>query len=188
MEKLSPEMRQRVSPRSDSMRNLSVVSMIVSAVLVSASIVRESPLMLHFFITVPGELIALAVMSGLRVKPFTLSATGRSQVPSRVGKESVATLSESQATGLFLDFPPPHDARAAIAMANNNNFFTIKNYVFCYYPNQLLYCFAQIADWGFVSAKLRIIVENMLCDEPEKRQMDKKIPAPTVAQGLQAVS
>ena len=144
--------------------------------------------MLHFFITVPGELIALAVMSGLRVKPFTLSATGRSQVPSRVGKESVATLSESQATGLFLDFPPPHDARAAIAMANNNNFFTIKNYVFCYYPNQLLYCFAQIADWGFVSAKLRIIVENMLCDEPEKRQMDKKIPAPTVAQGLQAVS
>lgn len=188
MEKLSPEMRQRVSPRSDSMRNLSVVSMIVSAVLVSASIVRESPLMLHFFITVPGELMALAVMSGLRVKPFTLSATGRSQVPSRVGKESVATLSESQATGLFLDFPPPHDARAAIAMANNNNFFTIKNYVFCYYPNQLLYCFAQIADWGFVSAKLRIIVENMLCDEPEKRQMDKKIPAPTVAQGLQAVS
>lgn len=188
MEKLSPEMRQRVSPRSDSMRNLSVVSMIVSAVLVSASIVSESPLMLHFFITVPGELIALAVMSGLRVKPFTLSATGRSQVPSRVGKESVATLSESQATGLFLDFPPPHDARAAIAMANNNNFFTIKNYVFCYYPNQLLYCFAQIADWGFVSAKLRIIVENMLCDEPEKRQMDKKIPAPTVAQGLQAVS
>ena len=174
MEKLSPEMRQRVSPRSDSMRNLSVVSMIVSAVLVSASIVRESPLMLHFFITVPGELIALAVMSGLRVKPFTLSATGRSQVPSRVGKESVATLSESQATGLFLDFPPPHDASAAIAMANNNNFFTIKNYVFCYYPNQLLYCFAQIADWGFVSAKLRIIVENMLCDEPEKRQMDKK--------------
>lgn len=188
MEKLSPEMRQRVSPRSDSMRNLSVVSMIVSAVLVSASIVSESPLMLHFFITVPGELIALAVMSGLRVKPFTLSATGRSQVPSRVGKESVATLSESQATGLFLDFPPPHDARAAIAMANNNNFFTIKNYVFCYYPNQLLYCFAQIADWGFVSAKLRIIVENMLCDEPEKRQIDKKIPAPTVAQGLQAVS
>lgn len=188
MEKLSPEMRQRVSPRSDSMRNLSVVSMIVSAVLVSASIVRESPLMLHFFITVPGELIDLAVMSGLRVKPFTLSATGRSQVPSRVGKESVATLSESQATGLFLDFPPPHDARAAIAMANNNNFFTIKNYVFCYYPNQLLYCFAQIADWGFVSAKLRIIVENMLCDEPEKRQIDKKIPAPTVAQGLQAVS
>ena len=170
------------------MRNLSVVSMIVSAVLVSASIVSESPLMLHFFITVPGVLIALAVMSGLRVKPFTLSATGRSQVPSRVGKESVATLSESQATGLFLDFPPPHDARAAIAMANNNNFFTIKNYVFCYYPNQLLYCFAQIADWGFVSAKLRIIVENMLCDEPEKRQMDKKIPAPTVAQGLQAVS
>ena len=188
MEKLSPEMRQRVSPRSDSMRNLSVVSMIVSAVLVSASIVRESPLMLHFFITVPGELIALAVMSGLRVKPFTLSATGRSQVPSRVGKESVATLSESQATGLFLDFPPPHDARAAIAMANHNNFFTIKNYVFCYYPNQLLYCFAKIADWGFVSAKLRIIVENMLCDEPEKRQMDKKIPAPTVVQGLQAVS
>ena len=138
MEKLSPEMRQRVSPRSDSMRNLSVVPMIVSAVLVSASIVSESPLMLHFFITVPGELIALAVMSGLRVKPFTLSATGRSQVPSRVAKESIATLSESQAAGLLLVFPPPQDARAAIAMANNNNFFTINN-LMCFDTPQIGY-------------------------------------------------
>lgn len=119
--------------------------MIVSAVLVSASIVSESPLMLHFFITVPGELIALAVMSGLRVKPFTLSATGRSQVPSRVGKESMATLSESQAAGLLWAFPPPQDARAAIAMANNNNFFTINN-GFCYNLNRLFGCSAPMTD------------------------------------------
>lgn len=145
MVKLSPEMRQRVSPRSDSMRNLSVEPMMVSAVSVSASIVRESPLMLHFFNTVPGELIALAVMSGLRVKPFTLSATGRSHVPSRVAKESMATLSESQAAGLLWAFPPPQDARAAIAMANNNNFFTINN-VFCYNLNRLFGCSAPMTD------------------------------------------
>ena len=81
---------------------------------------------------------ALAVMSGLRVKPFTLSATGRSQVPSSVAKESIATLSESQAAGLLLVFPPPQDARAAIAMANNNNFFTINN-LMCFDTPQIGY-------------------------------------------------